>query len=59
MKFFVAFLFLFISLTAVSQVDKVDINWRNNNQIAKSSEENIDLSQLDANYFDYDDGRQS
>jgi hypothetical protein len=59
MKFFVAFLFLFMSLIAVSQVDKVDINWRNNDQISKFSEENINLSQLEVNYFDYDDGRQS
>ncbi|AFU69269.1 secreted cysteine protease, peptidase C25 family [Psychroflexus torquis ATCC 700755] len=59
MKFFITLSFLFIYFIAASQVDKVNINWRNDNKIAQSSEENIDLSQLDANYFDYDDGRQS
>ncbi len=59
MKFFITLSFLFIYVIAISQVDKVNINWRNDNKVAKSSEENINLSQLNANYFDYDDGRQS
>ena len=59
MKFFITLSFLFIYVIAVSQVDKVNINWRNDNKVAKSSEGNINLSQLDANYFDYDDDGQS
>jgi hypothetical protein len=59
MKFFITLSFFFIYVIAVSQVDKVNINWRNDNKVAKSSEGNINLSQLDANYFEYDDGRQS
>jgi len=59
MKFFITLSFLFIYIIAISQVDKVNINWRNDNKVAKSSEGNINLSQLDANYFEYDDGTQS
>jgi hypothetical protein len=51
-------LFLFTFFTYVisyGQVGKVNINWGNNNKIAKKSQNNVNLSELDLAHFDYDD----
>ncbi|MFO7744842.1 MAG: type IX secretion system sortase PorU [Psychroflexus sp.] len=49
--FFLTFIFIYVNISA--QSGKVNINWGNNNIIAKKSKADIDFNQLDLTHFNY------
>ena len=53
MRILLLLIFIFIYVISPAQVGKVNINWGNDNNIAKKNTSEIDFNQLDISYFNY------